>query len=257
MCDLIAGLKEYERVSNYKFFKTCLGRLMVSYAREKFAEYALNIGFDYILYLDDDHIWPLNIFNGLEKYIKDYDIVAPLCLQRQYPFTPVIYKSKLTSLPDGRTLVDNVRYAEVKEVKKGDIITDADAIGFGAAIVKVDLLKKVSRPWFFNQVGVGEDIWFCIKAKREANAKILVDTSIEAPHLRDREPIYWEDYVKAAWEVKVGNAGQQEYKMDNEKKREEILKKYGQKSVAGNAEPDAGLEKPGPIDVKNEHIAPI
>ena len=267
MCDLIAALKEYELVSNFKFFKSCLGRLMVSYAREKFAEYAVNVGFDYIMYLDDDHIWPLNIFTKLEKYIKDYDIVAPLCLQRQYPYTPVIYKSTYSKLKDGRTLYNNVKYAEVKEIKKGDIITDADAIGFGACIVKVDLLNRISRPWFFNQVGVGEDIWFCMKAKNEANAKILIDTSIEAPHLKDKEPIYWKDFKKAEWEMKIGAEGKTKYEELDEINRKYVEDKYfvnenkelenGEKSVVGYAKPDSGVEISSVSNVESKYFSPL
>lgn len=194
-CDMMFSLARYETESNYKFFKTCLGRLLVQYSREAFAEYAVNMGFDYIFYIDDDHIWESDTFQRLEKWIKDYDIVAPLCVQRAEPYAPVVYKSEFKDI-DGQTTFFNRPYVDVKEIKKGDIITDADAIGFGAAIVKTDLFKRVPRPWFMSTMPVGEDITFCAKAKALGKAKILVDTNIEAPHLKNREPVGFADYLK-------------------------------------------------------------
>lgn len=202
--DLAFSLARYETESDYKFFKIGMGRLMVAYVREKFCEFAVDYGFDYILFIDDDHYWPSNLFQSLEKYIKEYDIVAPLCLQRLSPYYPVIYKSEMRQ-KDGQMMFDNHKYIDIKKFKKGDIITDADSIGFGAAIVKVDLLKKVPRPWFFSMSPVGEDILFCMKAK-DVGAKILVDTSVEAPHLKDREPIFWADFEREYEKITGGNA---------------------------------------------------
>ena len=193
--DLAFNLARYENESDYKFFKTTIGRLMVGYAREKFAEYACEVGFDYIFFIDDDHYWEADMFRKLQKYIKDYDIVAPLCVQRAEPFYPVIYTTKVIHEDENATYYDNLKYSEEKGFKKGDLITDADAIGFGCAIVKVNLLKKMPQPWFFGMQGVGEDIQFCIKAKA-VGAKILVDTNIEAPHLQDRKFASWRDYEK-------------------------------------------------------------
>lgn len=194
-CDLMFSLARYEYESNYKFFKSCLGRLLVQYSREAFAEYAVNMGFDYIFYIDDDHVWQSDTFQRLEKWIKDYDIVAPLCVQRAYPYNPVLYVSEYKQI-DGQTVFCNNLYVDKKEIKRGDIITDADAIGFGAAIVKTDLFKRVPKPWFMSMAPVGEDITFCAKAKMMAKAKILVDSNIEAPHLKNREPVSFDDYLR-------------------------------------------------------------
>ena len=194
MCDLLCNLKDYERESDYKFFKTALGRLLPHYAREKFCEYALDMEFDYILFVDDDHCYSPDIFRKLQVHIKDNDIVAPLCLQRLAPYYPVIYKSS-TFEKDGVQYWDNKKYVEEKDFKKGDIITDATSIGFGLCILKVELLARVPRPWFFTSQPIGEDILFC-KNAMTVGAKILVDTGIEAPHLKESEFVTWSDYER-------------------------------------------------------------
>lgn len=193
--DLAMDLARYEQESNYKFFKTGIGRYMVAYSREKFCEIALQFDFDYILFLDDDHYWQKDMFRVLQKHIKDYDIVTPLCVTRLKPYFPVVYKCNIFT-KDGQQYIENKIYTDIKEIKKGDLITDADAVGFGCAIVKVELLKKIKQPWFFSMSPIGEDLLFCIKAKKEANVKILVDTNVEAPHLKDRELVDWRDYVR-------------------------------------------------------------
>lgn len=202
MCDLIADCKEYEYESDYKFFKSSIGRMMIAYSREKLCEYAVDMGFDYVFFIDDDHKYDKNIFRHLQQHIKEYDIVAPLCLQRLYPYYPVIYKSEIIE-EGGKKYWNNRKYVNVREFKKGDIITDADSIGFGMAIIKVSLFEKVDQPWFFSMTPVGEDILFCRNATT-AGAKILVDTRVEAPHLKESEFATWEDYVRE--KNKLGDA---------------------------------------------------
>jgi hypothetical protein len=180
--DLAFRLKDYETRSKYKFFKTCVGRLLVSYAREKFCEFALQYGFDLILFMDDDHIYPPNIFEELQVHLDKYNIVAPLCFQRDEPYWPVMWHGKLVhDEKKGGYCVDR---EFIRDFKKGDLI-EPDTIGFGCCIIKVDLLRKMKRPWFFTSSSVGEDIVFCLKA-REVGAKIVVDTNIEAPHLGEK-----------------------------------------------------------------------
>lgn len=189
--DLAFSLARYETESNYKFFKTMLGRMLVAYSREKFAELAVDYHFDYLLYIDDDHIWPIDLFQQLQKHLDKYDIVAPLCVQRQEPYYPVIYKSKFTKQDDGKTYYES---DFMLDWKKGDLV-EPDTIGFGCAIVKVDLLRKMKKPWFFSNSTIGEDLFFCLKAK-EVGAKIVVDTNVEAPHLEEGKPVSYLNYER-------------------------------------------------------------
>ncbi|KKM73120.1 hypothetical protein LCGC14_1413660 [marine sediment metagenome] len=185
-------MARYETRSNYKFFKLGIGRMLPAYAREKFGECAVDYDFDYIFYMDDDHIWPKNIFELLEKHIDKYDIVAPLCVQRLKPYKPVIYDAEYKQ--DGDKIWYNNNFRE--GIKKGDFVTGASSIGMGAAIIKVDLLRRMEQPWFFSMQPVGEDLVFTLKATTKYGAKILVDTNIEAPHLCDRQAVGWEDHVR-------------------------------------------------------------
>lgn len=189
--ELAFSLARYEAVSDYKFFKTTLGRMLVAYSREKFAELAVDYHFDYIFYIDDDHVWPANLFQRLEKHLEKYDIVAPLCVQRAEPYNPVCYRAKFNKHDDGQTYYEN---EFMLDWKKGDLV-EPDTIGFGCAIIKVDLLRKMKKPWFFSMSPIGEDLYFCLRAK-DVGAKIVVDTNVEAPHLEEGKPVSYADYER-------------------------------------------------------------
>lgn len=189
--DLMCELIKYEQRSDYKFFKTCLGRLLVAYSREKFAELAVDYGFDYVFYIDDDHIWEKDIFERLQKHIGKYDIIAPLCTQRAEPYNPVMYKV-IRKKEDGIEVLDN---ETIHDFKIGDMV-EPDSVGFGACIVDVKLFQKIPKPWFFSMSAVGEDILFSMKATQEAKAKIVVDTNVQVGHLSEGKPVGYGDYLR-------------------------------------------------------------
>ena len=55
-------------------------------------------------------------------------------------------------------------------------------MGFGAVLIKAEVLKAIPRPWFFGMEGTGEDVSFCYKA-RKAGFEVWMDTSIKLGHL--------------------------------------------------------------------------
>lgn len=191
--DLAFSLARYEEKSNYKFFKTCLGRMLVAYSREQFAEVACDFDFDYVFFIDDDHIWDQDMFEKLEKHFAKYDIIAPLCTQRLKPYKPVLYRIKKVPIENSELM--GVENKFIEDFKKGDLV-EPDAIGFGAAIIKVDLFKKMQKPWFFNMAPIGEDILFTMKATQELGAKIVCDTSVDVGHLEEGKPVGYNDYLK-------------------------------------------------------------
>jgi GT2 family glycosyltransferase len=70
-----------------------------------------------------------------------------------------------------------------KELPK--TLFECDAIGTGCLLIKADVFKKISKPWFFYGAEdrmIGEDIYFCEKAK-EAGFKIWCDPNLEVGHL--------------------------------------------------------------------------
>ena len=67
-------------------------------------------------------------------------------------------------------------------------------------LIKVELLRKMRgfmpNGLFFSNTNIGEDIWFCIKAKHDAGAKMIVDTSIKVGHLCPPRVASEKDFVR-------------------------------------------------------------
>ena len=193
--DFYMELARLESRSNFKFFTGNTGRMGINYAREAMAEAAIVQGMDYILMIDDDQIVPKEMFERLYKTMQDQkaDIVAPMVTQRIHPFKPVMWKHSHFKADDGKKSVS----CDFIDTYEPDEVISVDAVGFGVVLIKTELMKKIALPRFFSNNNFGEDIWFCMRAKGQAGAKIVVDTSIKVGHLRSPEVATEWDYVKA------------------------------------------------------------
>lgn len=192
---------EYGRLESkgkFKFFTGNTGRTQINYARQTMADEAIRLGMDYLFMIDDDMIAPRRCFERVfDTLIKENaDIAAPICTQRVTPFKPVLYKHIWIESVDGKKLQN-----EFIEDYAPDSIVNVDGIGFGVVLISVPFLarlaSKMPHGMFFSNTNVGEDIWFCINARRILNAKIVVDTSVKIGHLRHPEIATEWEYVKA------------------------------------------------------------
>lgn len=181
--DFMMNLARFETKEDYKFFTMNTGRLLISYARELICDQAIATGMDYILFIDDDMIVPKDMFEHLYKI--DADIVAPLCTTRNYPFEPVVYKSEVSEMEeDGSFKLENKSVVDIER----NAIIEAETVGFGVVLIKVDILKKIPKPWFFVNQAVGEDILFCVRARQHIpEFKIKVNTGVIIGHMGDPE----------------------------------------------------------------------
>lgn len=153
-------------------------RCMVDQARNNIADLAIQHGIDYILFLDDDHTFPPDLFYRLIAAQKD--VVGALCFRRVEPFGPCIFRWQ-TAVENGNLMV----YDRPELIGKG--LQKVDGIGFGAVLIKTEVFKRLQpeRPgqWFkFSEVG--EDLHFCDLCA-QAGVDIWCDTSLEAPHIND------------------------------------------------------------------------
>jgi hypothetical protein len=184
------GLKEFEdQQFNYpdgikfQFYIYSIGRILTPLAREHLADQALESGMDYIFMIDDDMITPYDLFEQLYKH--DVDIVAPLAFGRNHPHPPVIYE-----VEEGYDTVAKKKYFinyALKTYPK-DTFVECDAVGFGAVLIKTDVLRNMGKPWFMSTCGSGEDIYFCHMARKKG-FRVFVDTSVKLGHLGNRKVI--------------------------------------------------------------------
>ena len=189
------GVHDYQGVHyefpddvEYEFFWACIGRVLTPLARERLTEFALETKMDYMLHIDDDMIIPRDMFERLIRH--NVDVVAPLAFMRLPPHKPVIYQ-----VTEGYDKVRCMEYYVTQNVPNypKDQLVECDAVGFGAALIKMDVVRKMQPPYFMSTTRSGEDLWFC-KCAREAGAKVYMDTSTKLGHLGDSPIITEETY---------------------------------------------------------------
>lgn len=162
-----------------EFWFINIGRIFTPAAREEAAKKALEKEMDYIFFVDDDMICPDDLFLKLYKHHEIADVVCPLAFTRNPPYKPVLYASI-----EGYDAVSRSDYFINNTIMKypKNKLVEADACGFGAALVKVSILKKIQPPYFMSSNGTGEDILFCYKVKK-SGGRVFMDTSICIGHL--------------------------------------------------------------------------
>ncbi len=171
----------------FEFYFKPVGRILTAYAREKILESALQIGADYVMMVDDDMVFPGDIFERL--YSHQVDIVAALAFTRNPPHLPVLYQ-----MHEGWDSVQHKEYAICEWIKNypKDRLVECDAVGFGCVLIDMKIVRKMTPQYFCMSSETGEDILFCLKAKKEAGARVFMDTSLKIGHLGNG-PIITED----------------------------------------------------------------
>lgn len=119
--------------------------------REGSASAVLASGATHILFIDSDMMFPFDTAKQLLS--RDKDIIAANYVQR-------VEQEKWTAIINGESVVS--------ANKTG--IQEVDSIGMGVCLIKMDVFKKLPKPWFsmpWQNGGyyVGEDIYFCGLAK--------------------------------------------------------------------------------------------
>lgn len=168
---------EYPDDEKFKFHITSIGKVFTALARERIAEAAIESGMDWLIMVDDDMLGPQNLFELLYRHKKD--ICAPLAFSRYAPHKPVIYRihSGFDTHRKQPYYINHVVYDYPRET-----LVECDAVGFGAVLIRCDVLRALPKPWFMTTSGAGEDIHFCHSATK-AGFKCFMDTSVKLTHL--------------------------------------------------------------------------
>lgn len=152
-------------------------------ARNLILQRALERDYDFILWLDSDMeipwdaMWKLKI--GIES---GFDMVSGLYFKRKPPYSPVIYqRCELVKLEGGK--LDPT--AEAFEAYPRDSLFEIEACGFGCCLMTTELARRVTDQLgilpFMPVGGFGEDLSFCLRAKR-VGGRIGCDSSVKAGH---------------------------------------------------------------------------
>ena len=168
------------------YFALCNPRRMsIDKMRNFSARAAIDHGFDYLMFVDDDVLLPFNAFKRLQ--MADKDIIAGITCIRGYPYHPMVFNfmGPLLGGPNTCHYMDD--YLERAD---SNGIVECDAIGFSCCLIKVDFLKKIEPPFFITGEHHTEDIYFCARAKKEvAGTKIFADALVRTAHILGSEVV--------------------------------------------------------------------
>ncbi len=130
--------------------------------RNKLVETAIENKADYLLFVDADMRFPKDTLKILMAH--DKDIIGVNATTRSEPVKPTAknFIVNQDQSVDWLPIYSNAMSG----------ISKADGIGCGVMLVKTKVFKAMEEPYFyFEQLGnnkiLGEDIYFCIKAKDE------------------------------------------------------------------------------------------
>ena len=148
-------------------------RMVTHEARNALARQAIDEGYTHLCMMDSDHVFDKDVIHRLLLWQKN--IVGVRAYRRAAPHFPCIFATK-PDLPDTEAMIP------VDAADQGLMM--ADAVGFGIVLISVEVLKKLTYPYFyFNKTG--EDFNFCREA-RAAGYKIYVDTDVEIGHVTSK-----------------------------------------------------------------------
>lgn len=162
-------------------------RMAIDTARNQAAIYALELGCDYLLFLDDDVMVPSA---GLKVLIEaGKDIIAGLVCIRGYPFNAMAFK--WVEDKDRQLTYFNDWEKKVEELKTP--IVPAAALGFSFCLIKMDVIRALEPPYFLTGKDHTEDVYFCLKTQETLNPKpgIFLHTGVHCGHMLNAEPIEW------------------------------------------------------------------
>lgn len=149
-------------------------------ARNAACQLALERGFQYLMFLDDDVIPPPDTFQRLAA--PGADIISGLYYRRKEPICPVA----MTVPPGGGPPI------WVTTWNPPNSTVEVDLVGAGCLLLHRRVLERIPAPWFVWEIGkepavegrnaMSEDFAFCMKAKA-AGFRVYLDTSIQCDHV--------------------------------------------------------------------------
>lgn len=159
----LANLTSYLTKQNIDFSLHFVLGTVIANSRNALVNEALDVGADYILWMDSDMHIPPTIIKKLLSHNKD--ITACTYSTRYKPYDTVAF----IDFENPPTRLNKTRG-----------LHEVYAVGMGCMLVKTDVYKKLPKPWFNHQYNedidnfAGEDIWFC-KLARDNGYKVFVD----------------------------------------------------------------------------------
>jgi GT2 family glycosyltransferase len=167
----LMGLKRSDGVT-FSFFNAT--RMPIHHARQAVADYATDQGFDWLVQLDDDAVFPEDVIRRLLSHGKE--IVTALAYQRKPPHLPCIFE-----------VGDDGMLGRPLEGIEGTGLRKVDVSGYHCSVLSTNVIKKMRKEGIRQYFGgfenkVGEDFAFSLNCKK-VGIPIYCDTDLISGHI--------------------------------------------------------------------------
>jgi hypothetical protein len=200
--ETVAALLSFDIPKTHYYMFNLISNCLIYEARERLVEMALDDPkATHVFFLDSDMVPPNNVISQLLSH--NVDIASAKIFQRKFPFQPCMY---------GKLRVNRDFSFEMEGPMEPDKwpdqgIFEMEGVGMACALINLNVFRGLKKPWFFPMPGLGEDLAFCLKA-RKAGARIWVDFSLDCAHM-GYFPVITASYKNAyaAWMSDPNNQG--------------------------------------------------
>lgn len=158
--------------------------------RNRCVKDALEMGAEWLIFLDDDHVFEAALLERLLAH--DKPVVGSLYLQRMKPFAPVAYSHK-----DEDEVYHPLKLAQYES----DELVEVAALGTGGMLIRSEVLRAMERkgePWF-EHGRASEDLIFCDRVYELGLGPIYCDLGARMGHLSPMA--FWPSCTDGEWEV--------------------------------------------------------
>jgi GT2 family glycosyltransferase len=178
----LMGLRRTDGVGFSYYHQT---RAPIHYARTIVADYALDQGFDWLVQIDDDAVFPSDVLRRLLAHQKD--VVCALAYQRKSPYLTCAFEIDEKGLL-GKPL-EGIEHTGLRRV---------DVSGFHVSIMRTSVIKRLrdglkdekgevitpgTRQYYGGfELKVGEDFAMCLNLKK-VGINVYLDTDLIAGHI--------------------------------------------------------------------------
>lgn len=199
--EAVAALIALRPPKGYKLVFNFIANCLVYDAREKLVQLARENNCSHIFFLDSDMVPPVHTLESL--FSHNVSIVTGMIFRRKWPFQPCFYtKCRLDKFgnPEFEGPMEPEKWPD-----KG--IYEIDGCGMACCLIDMRVFDDIKKPYFFPQPHTGEDLAFCMKAKK-AGYKLYVDFGVDCMHL-NTFPVMKESFKNAyeAWIADPANEG--------------------------------------------------
>ncbi len=163
-------------------FKTDIEGQIVHKARNELTQLCVDgPEWDTAFMVDDDMVYPPHALTRAAEVLNahpEVGIMTGVYFEKRFPHTPQLYEEAIEGEYRGKYWP----ILDYRERATSDGLIEVEACGAGFLFVRRSVITAMKRPWFMFLDRLGEDFYFCRKARTQGH-KIWCDTTLQAIHL--------------------------------------------------------------------------